>query len=413
MNIINLNVCGLRSKLKLLDFEEFIQKYKLIFLTETKLDELDDIDVPNYKIFTNNRTIKKRASGGVAILVHNSLSDYITALDTDIKSTIWIRLNKNICQIPIVFGLIYNPPENSPYADISIFDQIENYFVDIISLNSNAGICLLGDFNARTGVLSDRMETTDTKYEDENVMLDNDDASCTTSESGRVRSDCDKTINQMGRRLIDMCRSLNLHMLNGRYGADNEIGKPTCKNSSTVDYVIISEKLSEIISDFDILEFDGTLSDIHCPVYAAFKSVPQILAHDEFKNSETVNMCENIKYKWNANFIDVYRTNITKFKNNIEETIHQAEIKSSLLDDDINNIVNVISDALKKAAYNSGMGKSLKKTKLRRRQLPHKPWYDESCETSRKTMIKCRNNYRREQRNLNFARKSSTKYKKK
>ena len=220
---------------------------------------------------------------------------------------------------------------------------------------------MLGDFNARTGVLSDRMETTDTKYEDENVMLDNDDASCTTSESGRVRSNCDKTINQMGRRLIDMCRSLNLHMLNGRYGADNEIGKPTCKNSSTVDYVIISEKLSEITSDFDILEFDGTLYDIHCPVYAAFKSVPQILAHDELKNFETVNMCENIKYKWNANFIDVYRTNITKFKNNIEETIHQAEIKSSLLDDDINNIVNVFSDALKKAAYNSGMGKSLKK----------------------------------------------------
>ena len=68
---------------------------------------------------------------------------------------------------------------------------------------------MLGDFNARTGVLSDRMETTNTKYEDENVMLDNDDASCTTSESGRVGSNCDKTINQMGRRLIDMCLGLN------------------------------------------------------------------------------------------------------------------------------------------------------------------------------------------------------------
>ena len=134
--------------------------------------------------------------------------------------------------------------------------------------------------------------------------------------------------------------------------------------------------------------------DIHCPVYAAFKSIPQILAHDKGKNSETVSMCENIKYKWNANFINVYKTNITKFKNNIEDTIYQAEIKSSLLDDDIYNIVNVISDALKKAAYNSGMGESIKKTKLRRRQLPHKPWYDKSCEKSRKTMIKCRNKYR-------------------
>ena len=73
-------------------------------------------------------------------------------------------------------------------------------------------------------------------------------------------------------------------------------------------------------------------------------------------------MCENIKYKWNANFIDVYETNIPKF---IEETIYQAKMKSSLLYYDINNIVNVISDALKKAAYNSSMGKSLKKNEIK------------------------------------------------
>ena len=58
--------------------------------------------------------------------------------------------------------------------------------------------------------------------------------------------------------------------MNGRYGGDHDIGKPTCKNSSTVDYIIISENLSKIISDFDILEFDRTLSDIHCPIYASY-----------------------------------------------------------------------------------------------------------------------------------------------
>ena len=58
-----------------------------------------------------------------------------------------------------------------------------------------------------------------------------------------------------------MCRSLNLHMLNGRYGGDHDIGKPTCKNSSrgpTIHYIVISENLSKIITDFDILEFDRT-----------------------------------------------------------------------------------------------------------------------------------------------------------
>ena len=53
-------------------------------------------------------------------------------------------------------------------------------------------------------------------------------------------------------------------------------------------------------------------------------------------------MCEKIKYKWNANFIDIYKTNITKFENSIKETIYQAVIKNSLLGDDINNSVNII-----------------------------------------------------------------------
>ena len=91
-----MNVCGLKSILKLLDFKEFIQKYELIFLTETKLDELDDVTVPNYKVFTNHRKIKRRTSGGVAVLVHHSLFDYITVLHTDIKITIWIRLDKSV-----------------------------------------------------------------------------------------------------------------------------------------------------------------------------------------------------------------------------------------------------------------------------------------------------------------------------
>ena len=48
-------------------------------------------------------------------------------------------------------------------------------------------------------------------YEDGDVMLDNDDASCITSQSRSVRSNSDKVLNQMGKWLIDTCSSLNLH----------------------------------------------------------------------------------------------------------------------------------------------------------------------------------------------------------
>ena len=84
--------------------------------------------------------------------------------------------------------------------------------------------------------------------------------------------------------------------------------------------------------------------------------------------------------------------------NDIEDSIHRAKIKGSPLEEDINEIANVISEALKKAAYNSGMVKSTQKTnvKKRRRQLPHKPWYADCYEKSRKSMIKFRKQYRKD-----------------
>ena len=85
---------------------------------------------------------------------------------------------------------------------------------------------------------------------------------------------------------------------------------------------------------------------------------------------------EKNKFKLNSNFIDIYRENLTNLKNDIEDSIHRAEIKGSLLEGDINEIANFISEALKKVAYSSGMGKYTHKTnvKKRRRQLPHEPW---------------------------------------
>ena len=207
---------------------------------------------------------------------------------------------------------MYNPPENCLYNDISIFDQIENTIIDICSENSDTEICLLGDFNARTGLISDIIEIVDVMHEDDNVILDIDEASCTIAESSKARSNSDRMVNNMGRRLIDMCRSLNLHIMNDRYGADRGAGKPTCKKSSTVDYVIISEKPSEIIIDFEILEYDGTLSDIHCPIYFSFEITSRIPSEKPEITNETNLTCGKVHFKWNVNAIEVYKANISK-----------------------------------------------------------------------------------------------------
>ena len=64
-----------------------------------------------------------------------------------------------------------------------------------------------------------------------------------------------------------------------------------------------------LLLSFDLIWFD---------VVQKLKKMIMYWSHDKVRSSETVSICENIKYKWNANFIDVYKTNITKYKNNIE-----------------------------------------------------------------------------------------------
>ena len=78
--MVALNVCGLRSKLKSIDFEEFINQFKLIFLTETKPHSLDDLIIPNYRLLFKNRKCAKRCSGCVTILVHESIDKYVMVL---------------------------------------------------------------------------------------------------------------------------------------------------------------------------------------------------------------------------------------------------------------------------------------------------------------------------------------------
>ena len=63
---------------------------------------------------------------------------------------------------------------------------------------------------------------------------------------------------------MDLCKSLDIHIVNGRCGNDSHIGKQTCRNSSVIDYVIMSQELFPSIHE--VLDFDPLLSDIHCLV---------------------------------------------------------------------------------------------------------------------------------------------------
>ena len=53
----------------------------------------------------------------------------------------------------MLFGIVYIPPEYSPYTSLDAFSQIENEFLSLSSRYNN--VALIGDFNSRTSTDSD------------------------------------------------------------------------------------------------------------------------------------------------------------------------------------------------------------------------------------------------------------------
>ena len=96
---------------------------------ETKLDDLDQISIDGFTSLTNNRKYQKRPSGGVAVIVKNTIVKNVEQLPFSFQDTIWVKI-KNLFEKPIVMAAIYNPPENSRYSDDNLFDFIEKVVLD-------------------------------------------------------------------------------------------------------------------------------------------------------------------------------------------------------------------------------------------------------------------------------------------
>ena len=50
-----LNCCGIKSRLNYPEFGNMIKKHDIICLVETKTDDIDKIDFPDYKFYMKNR----------------------------------------------------------------------------------------------------------------------------------------------------------------------------------------------------------------------------------------------------------------------------------------------------------------------------------------------------------------------
>ena len=132
---------------------------------------------------------------------------------------------------------IYVPsisPHDSPYFDPELFSNIET---DIALFHRKGLIVLARDFNARTGKENDFIT------DESGTFIPGEEIPPPPNLT--KRQNFDNIVNDHGKQLLDLCKTCDLRILNGRSKGDT-LGKFTfhpINGISTVDYIIVSHDL--------------------------------------------------------------------------------------------------------------------------------------------------------------------------
>ena len=275
------------------------------------------------------------------------------------EDTIWVKVKKEVTgdERDIYIGTCYFNPEQANKNS----QQIPNLIDNILCLGNKGHIILNGDFNARTGNLHDTIPPD--KYEEFNIP---------TGNYRPNRNSQDKKTNTRGNEILDLCKSFDINIINGRKTGD-PFGKYTCFNwngSSVVDYLLTSDSIFNQISSFKVGEFTPWLSD-HCPIYSTLE------IRKGMKNNcpKTPKVNAPKRFVWSEygkqNFLNMLNT-----------SEYSQKLSSALELDygDPNNVVNYVSDMLISAAEKAKIIFFFKKEQV------NPPWFDTECSKVKRDM---------------------------
>ena len=407
ISCIAINVGGLKSKTLFPDFEQFIRTYDVVCISESKLSNSDQFDLKGFTTFYKNRKKFKRKSGGILILIRNWLVNYVSIYEEEkmreyidkkliqhyvfvnhelSKRILFFSFDTSVFGESTLFGAVYIEPENSDYFDRNAYNEIE---MSILNLNMT-NICLLGDFNSRTGQLDDLLEINnfnDTPAYDYDFIMEN-------------RTSKDNYMNNMGHEMIQFLKTCQLAIVNGRIGRDKGEGKLTCKNASLVDYSVLSYyDMFNIVTDFYVNSYNELYSDCHCAIQITFQTV---------LNDATVFFDQSIELQ---DDIQVYTENknnyIVKWNNdnankfieylNVEAMEKIDTLACKLSDNDthissseLDTLVYSIGELFIDAAKHADMIKTKHKHKINSTQKKNKPWFNVECRHTRKLFLKAK-----------------------
>ena len=274
--IIHWNIEGLISKRmgsKLDDavFHSVTKGYDVIALTETHLGNAEQVSIPGYIAWHKMRPKNDKAkkfSGGISVFIREELKPNISFIPSNSNDILWVKFvvdKQAVCTLKdIVLGIVYISPSNSSYTANNTMENDQTTWDilmdELLVHKTNSNVCLMDDFNAHTGHLKDYIDNDDDKF-----LILPDDYSADAEPV--ARSNCDVKTNEYGRTLIDLCKSCEMRIVNGRKMGDT-LGNLTChkyNGSSTVDYLISDTTLLSFIQTFQVGKILESISPTTVP----------------------------------------------------------------------------------------------------------------------------------------------------
>ena len=375
---------------------ENTHKHHIFGLVETMhtADDVDSLQVLGYKCFQVCRKKRRfgRKHGGIAVFVHKSILRGVSKIPTNGAESILLKLNKDHFNFSkdIVISFTYCSPQNSSYLARTQLDPFEDFEQKLNSIDNDTDILVLGDLNARTGVLPDYIE-----HEDNDDIPIPQELYETDYQATIPRGNMDKVTNKYGQNLLDMCRTVPLRICNGRKLGDIQ-GSFMCykwNGQSVVDYCLASPSLLNKIATFQVGKFLPTLSD-HCPISAKLKT--------NFIPSETYQDC-NYNFLQKPEKVNWDKISEHTFKNILRSdqsrhfvsNMFQSGIMSDqgCIDSATDTLATFLVQTAKRAScnenrieYNCPRKKSSRnwKFKTKKKTVKYPKWHDKSCESLKK-----------------------------
>ena len=409
VNLLTLNVCGLRSKLLLDEFIELLKKYDVICMCETRCD---DVDMKNVKdkienigfniVYKNRGALRRFKSGGLLIAVRNTFN-YIWKQTKDGFETllsVYVNGVTRGMEKNLMITSVYIPPSHSRYGKPEHFGELDDFLLS----NNDCYHIVSGDFNAHTGTLPDIGQVS----EDNEYSLPMEDIYVILRTAGfsenRCNQDGTSDRNTYGKKLVEVCKNNNAVIFNGRMSDDCGIGKVTTTYNTTIDYVIGSCDVVKFVKVFRILDFDPLFSDVHCGLHTQLEFLCRV--RQENKESQQVNDQVCVKPgRWMTERKREYVRNVDISR--VHELIERA---NDLSVDDINQKLKhiLIEPALKT------FPQSIKKKYIKKSNCANMKGYDKQCYNSRKEYHKAKNKHNRHKSTVTYTAmiEKSKKYKK-